>query len=449
MNRPSPLLAVSAAGVAATAATVMAAVGGLELSGRPNSDIWSNAWIVGAVVVAWVGLLSAAALCIAAFFGRRGGETDRPIAISNARESRIADLAVMPNASSQLESANMSDPPIKEAQRPGGAALVIVVENEQWSNWRHQAYIVALRIKIMNTTGDIVRLEPARIISEWSDNSPTAFALPSGLEQVELDQEMGSMRRQQYSPDLRAYTYVPPHDSISGWLLSAVPYRSTGGRPRLTVVVRDIFGNQYLAVVDQQEPHVFGLEGKSTVENQISPSEANQSGTINTIGETARNKDTTVSPQPIWRAMLTSRWAIGIGISLAVILAAGWAFLSSKHTNSMLTGVVVCESGRHVVGVWIAASSGQRASGYAHLGPPDITGTSYPVGSTASFSYLLRGGGSYAIHVGCGGTAKHWTSSNYSPLLSQRNITLRCADPVQSGVAGNPPQGKCEPLASS
>jgi hypothetical protein len=138
---------------------------------------------------------------------------------------------------------------------------------------------------------------------------------------------------------------------------------------------------------------------------------------------------------------------LGVSVSViaaALLAAAGYALSQSPGGRSsvMLNGSVVCDSGRPVVGVWIAASTGQEDSGLAHLGPPDPTGTSYPTGSSGTYSYRLPHGGSYAIHVGCGGTAQNWASSNYSPLLSSPTVHLSCHDPSASARHTNP-TGPC------
>lgn len=149
--------------------------------------------------------------------------------------------------------------------------------------------------------------------------------------------------------------------------------------------------------------------------------------------------------KPRWRKALTHPWTIAICAPLivaALIAIGSYARARINHSGATVTGSIVCESGRQIVGVWIAASTGQSDSGYAHLGPPNPTGTSFPVGSTGTYSYLLPHGGSYAVHVGCGGSAAHWASRNYSPLLSSRTADLRCDDPIapEPGVI---PRGKC------
>jgi TIR domain len=137
-----------------------------------------------------------------------------------------------------------------------------------------------------------------------------------------------------------------------------------------------------------------------------------------------------------WRLVRARpRGAAAVPLIIAALLATG-AYLVPQighgHDGSLVTGSITCESGRPVVGVWIAASTGQSDSGLAHLGPPGSSGISYPIGARGTYSYRLPHGGTYAVHVGCGGNAQHWASSNYSPLLSDPTVSLRCDDPAPS-----------------
>jgi TIR domain len=151
------------------------------------------------------------------------------------------------------------------------------------------------------------------------------------------------------------------------------------------------------------------------------------------------------APRPWWRA-LPSHGRIGslaVLIVVALITAGFYVAGHVAHGSFTATGSVSCESGRPVVGVWIAASGGQRDSGFAHLGPPNPVGPSYPIKATGTYSYQLLHGGSYAVHVGCGGSAGHWASKNYSPLISGPAAHLHCDDPTTAPVHGVPPQGTC------
>ncbi len=150
--------------------------------------------------------------------------------------------------------------------------------------------------------------------------------------------------------------------------------------------------------------------------------------------------------RPRWRAALTNPWAVGVGAPLivAALVAIGAhliAFISNQ--DSALSGSVTCQSGRNVVGVWIATSSGQSDSGYAHIGPARNAGINYPASPEVTYSYLLPHGGTYSVHVGCGGSGAHWASSNYSPVLEKRTAQLTCDDPTSVPTPGLVPHGKC------
>jgi nucleoside phosphorylase len=123
------------------------------------------------------------------------------------------------------------------------------------------------------------------------------------------------------------------------------------------------------------------------------------------------------------------RNVVTVSVIAAALLGTGGYALSQMRGDqgsTELSGSVVCESGKPVVGVWIASSAGQGASGFAHLGPPDVDGISRPIGSRGTYSYLMPHGGSYAVHVGCGGNAKKWASKFFSRLLSSPTVSLRC-----------------------
>ena len=173
---------------------------------------------------------------------------------------------------------------------------------------------------------------------------------------------------------------------------------------------------------------------------------------VSRVDLAARNQvDLAANKKRWWRVILDHPWTIALGapVIVAPVVALITFAVTAGTGSSLLTGSVTCESGRSVVAVWIAASTGQTDSGYAHLGPANPSGISYPVGSTATYSYLLPHGGTYAVHVGCGGEASAWDSRNYSPLLSGATADLRCDDPTTPPVQGIPPRGTCAAAANS
>ena len=162
--------------------------------------------------------------------------------------------------------------------------------------------------------------------------------------------------------------------------------------------------------------------------------------------KTAPKGSTPQSKKAWWRAAMLSPWTVAICAPFIVAaILAGIHFASGKPAAGralILTGTVVCDSGRPVVGVWIAASSGEADSGRANLGASGSTGRNHP-GSEVTFSYMLRHGGTYSAHVGCGGTPSRWASANYSPLISGATVHLHCRDPVRRPKDGLVPTGSC------
>lgn len=179
----------------------------------------------------------------------------------------------------------------------------------------------------------------------------------------------------------------------------------------------------------------------------VSPTEAvsGQAGSGRAPVISGATDDQAASPQaqtarrPWWRVALTNPWTVAVGAPLIVValIAIGTHLTALISGNgSALTGSVWCESGRPVVGVWIAASSGQSDSGHAHLGSATNSGLN-------TYTYLLPHGGTYSVHVGCGGTASRWASRNFSPVLSGPTAHLECDDPAGPPVNGVGPEGKC------
>jgi transcriptional regulator with XRE-family HTH domain len=220
-----------------------------------------------------------------------------------------------------------------------------------------------------------------------------------------------------------------------------IPDRDIGGGRTLASIQRaDVFGDRSSQGVTRLIASILRILGQGTSPN---------------MAPTAPERDSSGAEpkkRPWWR-VTASRWRAAVIVPLtAVSLLAVGAYAVSQTINGQgsvtVTGSVICESGRHVVGVWIAASAGQSDSGFAHLGPPNPSGISFPIGAQGTYSYLLPHGGSYAVHVGCGGTAHHWASINYSPLLSSPSAHLRCNDPTTS-AGETSPRGRCAVTAAS
>lgn len=113
------------------------------------------------------------------------------------------------------------------------------------------------------------------------------------------------------------------------------------------------------------------------------------------------------------------------------------ATTATSAQATIITGIVECspDPTMPVVGVWIVGSNG--GSGWAHFqllpGHPNI----------AVFDRTLPKGGSYVVHVGCGGTPAHWELALGSVTpVSDSGYHFTCYD---STADQNPYLGQCRP----
>jgi len=102
---------------------------------------------------------------------------------------------------------------------------------------------------------------------------------------------------------------------------------------------------------------------------------------------------------------------------------------TATSDQMVVGGNVSCASGNPVAGVWAEATHG---SGFAFI-------RLNSAGSTFSYLYPLQGSESYTLHVGCGGTAKHWAVSiDDAPKVSGRRNSFVCND-----IRDEPGYGTC------
>ncbi|WP_260609403.1 chitinase [Streptomyces sp. WAC 01325] len=95
-----------------------------------------------------------------------------------------------------------------------------------------------------------------------------------------------------------------------------------------------------------------------------------------------------------------------------------------------ITGLVHCESGRPIVGVWVEAANASDSHFAAWRGIGD--------GAYADWWTDLPSDQSYSLHIGCGGTPASWASENKTAAYSGTSSSFSCND-----IEGAPNRGKC------
>jgi membrane protein implicated in regulation of membrane protease activity len=112
--------------------------------------------------------------------------------------------------------------------------LQIKLQDENWDLWHGKCWIVALKIRITNTTTDrAVRLKRFTLQSE----------IALGAQAKGVFQEL-HRRSYIYSPSLTPMD-LRPDDSITGWFIRAAALPAQGGRPRCTFIVTDTLDDTY------------------------------------------------------------------------------------------------------------------------------------------------------------------------------------------------------------
>lgn len=120
----------------------------------------------------------------------------------------------------------------------------------------------------------------------------------------------------------------------------------------------------------------------------------------------------------------TTRTAGAVGL-VAASLTAVVATAAPASASVGISGQVMCVDQRSVVGLWVQAANG--GSGWATLTNVN--------GYTKNYRYTLPRGGSYSVHVGCGGTSQSWATSNKSPYVSGSYNSFTCYDTTAARAA--------------
>lgn len=125
-------------------------------------------------------------------------------------------------------------------------------------------------------------------------------------------------------------------------------------------------------------------------------------------------------------------------LSLAVVLAAiGISAPPASAAPASLTGVVACQNGKKVVGVWVQyyGGGGVRAT---------LSRTSAPW--LAKYTATITVPKSIKLHIGCGGSASSWGSDNrtaFTSVSAARNLSAICRE------AAGAPARRCRWWGSS
>jgi hypothetical protein len=139
-------------------------------------------------------------------------------------------------------------------QSTDGLRLTVRVLRDEWDTWRTVAYTAALEVEVGNATDSRIRIASVGLGSDWDGQPPGELPVLGAADRGALDTEVAALRKHRYAPELRTHQYVPPHGSVTGWIVTTMARPPLGGTPRLTLSVREAVGRQYLLVIPRTDP---------------------------------------------------------------------------------------------------------------------------------------------------------------------------------------------------
>jgi hypothetical protein len=148
-------------------------------------------------------------------------------------------------------------PSMPSRPEPAGH-LELDLLDEDWDLWQGCAWIAAIKVRITNTTGQVIRLAAFDLESD-----------PGTAERPKLTQEQVNAlfhelmrRRDAYGSAHLHRTDLQPGDSTSGWFVheAYLPFPARAGRPRCAFKVTDGVGDIYELEIPAREPQLRRME---------------------------------------------------------------------------------------------------------------------------------------------------------------------------------------------
>jgi hypothetical protein len=138
------------------------------------------------------------------------------------------------------------------------APLELALEGEAWDLWQGCAWIAAIRVRITNTTEQVIRLVAFELQSDLGTGGHPKLT----QEQVDALFHELMRRREAYGSSHLHRMDLQPGDSTSGWFVreAYLPFPARAGRPRCMFKVTDGVGDIYELEIPAREPQVRRME---------------------------------------------------------------------------------------------------------------------------------------------------------------------------------------------
>jgi hypothetical protein len=123
--------------------------------------------------------------------------------------------------------------------RSEGEALCVVIERAEWTNFRHLALILEMRVSVTNST------DTPKQLAGFQLQIHSGGHVADGSEHLEALREVE--HRKQRRNMLDRISVLEPRETATGWMVYALPWKTTPGEPEYTFTVIDELKNEYEA----------------------------------------------------------------------------------------------------------------------------------------------------------------------------------------------------------
>jgi hypothetical protein len=131
----------------------------------------------------------------------------------------------------------IADPPVRRLLDKRIPDLRVTIEQKVWDNFRHQALILEMRVKIKN------RKNKRKVLTGFELHQHGG-GIPANFDTAIVREVQ---RRLQNHPSLRNTTIIEARATVTGWIVYPLPMQQDPGEPVFRFSVTDELNVEYVA----------------------------------------------------------------------------------------------------------------------------------------------------------------------------------------------------------
>jgi hypothetical protein len=130
-------------------------------------------------------------------------------------------------------------PRIRAWRRSRRRALRVVIDREQWTNFRHLGMILEIHVRVSNRT------DTRKQLTRFQLQTHSGGQATNEDEHLEVSREAEHRKEQRNTLD--RISVLEPGETVAGWMVYALPRNTAPGEPEYAFSVIDELNNKYEA----------------------------------------------------------------------------------------------------------------------------------------------------------------------------------------------------------